>query len=72
MLLSELDIRAEIDSGRAGFDAYEPELIQPSGLDVRGDRTSASSSTVATRTSTPRWNNWTRPGWPKPDHARGT
>ncbi len=38
MLLSDRDLRAEIESGRLGLDPYEPELIQPSSIDVRLDR----------------------------------
>ena len=35
MLLSDRDIRAEIDSGRVGLDPYEPDMVQPSSIDVR-------------------------------------
>lgn len=38
MLLSDRDLRAEIDAGRLGLDPYEPELVQPSSVDVRLDR----------------------------------
>ena len=38
MLLSDRDIRAEIESGRVKLDPYAPELIQPSSIDVRLDR----------------------------------
>src|SRR5689334_18240526 len=38
MLLSDRDLRAEIDAGRLGLDPYEPELVQPSSIDVRLDR----------------------------------
>jgi dCTP deaminase len=38
VLLSDRDIRAEIESGRVKLDPYEPELIQPSSIDVRLDR----------------------------------
>lgn len=38
MLLSDRDIRAEIESGRVTLDPYEPDLIQPSSIDVRLDR----------------------------------
>src|ERR1700735_4739442 len=38
VLLSDRDIRAEIESGRVKIDPYEPELIQPSSIDVRLDR----------------------------------
>jgi dCTP deaminase len=38
VLLSDRDLRAEIESGRVRLDPYEPELIQPSSIDVRIDR----------------------------------
>ena len=38
MLLSDRDIRTEIESGRVKLDPYEPELIQPASIDVRLDR----------------------------------
>ena len=38
VLLSDRDIRAELDSGRIGLDPYEPDMIQPSSIDVRLDR----------------------------------
>jgi dCTP deaminase len=38
MLLSDHDIKAELDSGRVGLDPYEPSMIQPSSVDVRLDR----------------------------------
>ncbi|GAA3738026.1 dCTP deaminase [Salinactinospora qingdaonensis] len=38
MLLSDRDLRSEIESGRVTIDPYEPELIQPSSIDVRLDR----------------------------------
>ena len=38
MLLSDRDIRKEIESGRVKLDPYSPELIQPSSIDVRMDR----------------------------------
>ncbi len=38
MLLSDRDIRAEIESGRVKLDPYVAELIQPSSIDVRLDR----------------------------------
>ena len=38
MLLSDRDIRKEIDSGRVKLEPYAPELIQPSSIDVRMDR----------------------------------
>lgn len=38
MVLSDRTIREEIESGRIAFDPYDPELIQPSSVDVRVDR----------------------------------
>ena len=38
MLLSDRDIRAEIERGRVALEPYEPEMIQPSSVDVRIDR----------------------------------
>ena len=38
MLLSDGDIRREIDSGRVVLEPYDPEMIQPSSIDVRLDR----------------------------------
>ncbi len=38
MLLSDRDIKAEIESGRVGIDPYEPSMVQPSSIDVRLDR----------------------------------
>ncbi|GII15028.1 dCTP deaminase [Planomonospora parontospora] len=38
MLLSDRDILAEIESGRVGLDPFQPEMIQPSSVDVRLDR----------------------------------
>ena len=38
MLLSDRDIRKEIESGRVKLEPYAPELIQPSSIDVRMDR----------------------------------
>lgn len=38
MLLSDRDIRAELDSGRVVLDPYDPAMIQPSSIDVRLDR----------------------------------
>lgn len=37
MLLSDRDIRAEVSSGRLGIDPFEPEMVQPSSVDVRLD-----------------------------------
>ncbi|GGL23587.1 dCTP deaminase [Planomonospora parontospora subsp. antibiotica] len=38
VLLSDRDILAEIESGRVGLDPFQPEMIQPSSVDVRLDR----------------------------------
>ena len=38
MLLSDRDIRAAIDSERLGISPCDPELIQPSSVDVRLDK----------------------------------
>ncbi|HZG94293.1 MAG TPA: dCTP deaminase [Mycobacteriales bacterium] len=38
MLLSDRDLRAEIDAGRVVLDPYDPVMIQPSSVDVRIDR----------------------------------
>ncbi|NLF04688.1 MAG: dCTP deaminase [Actinomycetales bacterium] len=38
MLLSDRDIRAQLDSGRVVLDPYEPGMIQPASIDVRLDR----------------------------------
>ncbi|GAA4161975.1 dCTP deaminase [Gryllotalpicola daejeonensis] len=38
MLLSDRDIRAELDSDRIKLEPYEPQMIQPSSIDVRLDR----------------------------------
>ena len=38
MLLSDRDIRAAIGSGRVVIDPYDPEMVQPSSIDVRLDR----------------------------------
>ncbi|MBM7784131.1 dCTP deaminase [Tenggerimyces flavus] len=38
MLLSDRDIRVEIDKGRVVLDPYDADLIQPSSVDVRMDR----------------------------------
>ncbi len=38
MLLSDRDIRAEIESGRVVLTPYEPGMIQPSSIDVRLDK----------------------------------
>src|SRR5690242_9064022 len=38
VLLSDKDIRTEIDSGRVRVDPFEPSMVQPSSIDVRLDR----------------------------------
>ena len=38
MLLSDRDIVAEIESGRVGIDPFQPEMVQPSSIDIRLDR----------------------------------
>jgi dCTP deaminase len=38
VLLSDRDIKLELDAGRIGLDPYDPSLIQPSSIDVRLDR----------------------------------
>jgi dCTP deaminase len=38
MLLSDRDLRAEIEAGRLVLDPYDADLIQPSSIDVRLDR----------------------------------
>lgn len=38
MLLSDRDIRLEIDAGRIGLDPWDPAMVQPSSVDVRLDR----------------------------------
>src|SRR3954468_14735179 len=38
MVLSDRSIRAEIEAGRVVVEPYDPALIQPSSIDVRGDR----------------------------------
>lgn len=38
MLLSDRDLRSEIDSGRVKLDPFDPGLVQPSSIDVRLDR----------------------------------
>jgi len=37
VLLSDRDIRAQIDSGRVVLDPYDPAMVQPSSVDVRLD-----------------------------------
>jgi dCTP deaminase len=38
VLLSDRDIKAEIDNGRVVLDPWDPEMVQPSSIDVRLDR----------------------------------
>ena len=38
MLLSDGDIRKEIESGRVGVQPFQPEMVQPSSVDVRLDK----------------------------------
>src|SRR5690349_15932709 len=38
VLLSDRDIRAELDSGRVKIDPYDTDMVQPSSIDVRLDR----------------------------------
>ena len=38
MLLSDRDLKAEIDAGRVGVEPYADSMIQPSSIDVRLDR----------------------------------
>src|SRR6476660_3008932 len=38
MVLSDRAIRRLIEAGRIGIDPYDPDLMQPSSLDVRVDR----------------------------------
>jgi len=38
VLLSDLDIRSELDSGRIGLDPLDLDMVQPSSVDVRLDR----------------------------------
>ncbi len=38
MLLSDRDIRAQIDAGRVKLDPYDAGLVQPASIDVRLDR----------------------------------
>ena len=38
MLLSDRDIRVELDKGRVVLDPFEPAFVQPSSIDVRMDR----------------------------------
>ena len=38
MLLSDRDIRVEIDKGRVVLEPFDPAFVQPSSVDVRIDR----------------------------------
>jgi len=38
MLLSDRDIRAEVDNDRLKLEPWDPDLVQPSSIDVRLDR----------------------------------
>jgi deoxycytidine triphosphate deaminase len=38
VLLSDRDIRSEVESGRVKIDPYDPGMVQPSSVDVRLDR----------------------------------
>ena len=38
MLLSDRDIRSELDTGRIGLDPLDLDMVQPSSVDVRLDR----------------------------------
>jgi dCTP deaminase len=38
MVLSDRTIRAEVEAGRIAFDPFDPDLIQPSSVDMRVDR----------------------------------
>lgn len=38
MLLSDTDLRKEVDSGRLGIDPFDATMLQPSSVDVRLDR----------------------------------
>jgi dCTP deaminase len=38
VLLSDRDIRAEVEAGRVRLDPYDADMVQPSSLDVRLDR----------------------------------
>ncbi len=38
MLISDRDLRALFESGRASLEPYDPSMIQPSSIDVRLDR----------------------------------
>lgn len=38
MLLSDRDIQAELTAGRIGLDPWDPEMLQPSSVDIRLDK----------------------------------
>lgn len=38
MLLSDRDLRTQVDSGRVRLDPWDPSMIQPASIDVRLDR----------------------------------
>ncbi|MQA61010.1 MAG: dCTP deaminase [Actinophytocola sp.] len=38
MLLSDRDLRKELEAGRLGLDPFDVEMLQPSSIDVRLDR----------------------------------
>ena len=38
MLLSDRDIKAELESGRIALEPHDPDMVQPSSIDVRLDR----------------------------------
>ena len=38
MLLSDRDLRKELEAGRLGIDPFDPAMLQPSSIDVRLDR----------------------------------
>src|SRR5688572_16021928 len=38
VLLSDRDIRSELESGRVKIDPFDPGMVQPSSVDVRLDR----------------------------------
>ena len=38
MLLSDRDIKAELDAGRVVLDPFDPAMLQPASIDVRLDR----------------------------------
>jgi dCTP deaminase len=38
VLLSDRDLKAEIDKGRVNLEPYDPKMVQPSSIDVRLDK----------------------------------